>query len=197
MRRIITLTFCILCLGNISLAEAGQHLKQKQQNKFANKHHLTRLKDLAQLERFIKSKLLVLISDTDAYFLNKEIGKWDKKHKVLYHYARSYVKDFLNSEIGACHNETGDVYKINSLVRTAAYQKRVRRWETNGAIVGKKWWQQSAHLTGAALDISWQGLSSAGRACLRKHLRKLNKQGRIISMRESDHYHVMVLPSYK
>ena len=131
----------------------------------------------------------MLISDTDSYHLDAGIGKWDKKHKILYHYARSYVKNFSDNEFGACHNETGDVYKINSLVRTYAYQKRVRKYETNGAIAGKKWWQQSAHLTGAALDI--------GRSCLRKSLRLLNKKGKIISMRESDHYHVMVLPSYK
>jgi len=203
MRKLTVLVFCSLCLVGSSLAEARPHrdsinkIKQKKQNRFANRHHLSRLKDLAQLERFIKNKLLVLISDTDSYHLDAGIGKWDKKHKILYHYARSYVKNFSDNEFGACHNETGDVYKINSLVRTYAYQKRVRKYETNGAIAGKKWWQQSAHLTGAALDISWKGLSSAGRSCLRKSLRLLNKKGKIISMRESDHYHVMVLPSYK
>lgn len=203
MRKLIVFFLLCLCLSFTDRAEARPRWvtvhrnQQKKQNRFANKHHLTRLKDLAQLEKFIKIKLLVLISDTDAYYLDKEIGKWDKKHKDLYHYARSYVKDFSDNELGACHNETGDAYKINSLVRTYAYQKRVWKYETHGAITGKKWWQQSAHLTGAALDISWKGLSSAGRSCLRKHLRKLGKQGKIISMKESDHYHVMVLTSYK
>ncbi len=203
MRKIIILVFCGLCLLGSSIAEATPHWvtvnrnKQKKQNRSANRHHLTRIKDLAQLEKFIKIKLLVLISDTDSYQLDAGIGKWDKKHKILYHYARSYVKDFSDNEFGACHKETGDVYKINSLVRTSAYQRRVRKYETNGAISGKKWWQQSAHLTGAALDISWQGLSSAGRSCLRKHLRRQGKLGKIIFMRESDHYHVMVMTSYK
>ena len=55
MRKLTVLVFCSLCLVGSSLAEARPHrdsinkIKQKKQNRFANRHHLSRLKDLAQL----------------------------------------------------------------------------------------------------------------------------------------------------
>jgi hypothetical protein len=200
MRKLIALfSFCI-CLSFVSQAEARSHrakvsrIKQTKQNRVADKYHLSRIKDLAQLKKFIKNKWLVLVSNTDAYQLDEGIGKWDPKHKSLYHYARSYVKDFLDIELTKCYKKTGDVYKIYSLVRTLAYQKLLRENEGDGAIMGKKKWQQSAHLTGATVDIYSKGLSPEGRSCLRTHLLAQEKDGKIIAMRESGHWHVFIVP---
>ena len=207
MRAFLVSVLCLLLLPASAQArhKHKQHnrramliAKQMKENRAAYKYHYSRIKNLAQLEKFIKKKWLVLISDTDAYYLDGDIGKWDAEHKDLYHYARQNVKDFLDKELGYCHQQTGDVYKINALVRTYAYQKTLRARDPDaGAIMGKVWWKQSLHLTGSAVDISWQGLSAAGRICLYDRLQTLDKKGKIIELRESSHYHVMVLRSYK
>ena len=179
------------------------HAKQKKQNLAANKYVLSRINNLDTLGDFIKRSIVwrsVIVTDTPAYYLDKEIGRRDRKNKGLYHYTRIWVKLFLDNELSAGHLVTGDRYKIASLVRTKVYQKRLRRHDRRiGAIGGKKWWQQSSHLTGSAVDISFNGLSPAGFAWLQNRLVKLQDEGKVIVVQESckNHFHVMVLPSYK
>lgn len=205
MRKIIVMICCGICLAGVSSVEARPHkasatkVKQKKYNGSANKYRLTRIKDLAQLKKFIEKKLLIFIPDTDAYVLDSDqIGQWDQDNKVLYYYARPYVKDLLDTEPTACHAQTGDVYSVASLVRTRAYQKTLHDNDHKaGAIVGKKLWKQSAHLTGAAVDISYKGLSEEGKSCLRERLHKREKQGQIIVLYEKSHFHIMVLSNYK
>ncbi len=194
MRKLIVLFFLCFCLVSASSAEAS--VKQKRQNRIANKYKLSRLKNIVQLEKFIKNGWLVSVSDTDAYRLDRKLGKWDKKNKKSYRHARPYVKDFLDTELTKCYKETGEVFKVNSLVRTVVYQRLMRK-KGDGAIIGKIWWKQSLHLTGAAVDISYGGgVTAAGRSCLRKRLRELEKDDRVITIYESDHFHIFVSPKY-
>lgn len=175
----------------------GGRVSQTKQNRAADKLDLTRIKDRAQLERFIDRGYLVPVKGGDGYVLDPDLGSLDPGHEALYRHARPWTKAFLDRELKACHEKTGDSYKVTSLVRTKAYQRKLRGM-TRAAISGKAWWKQSSHMTGATADISFEGLSQAGMRCLRKRLLVLSDQGKVVAIEESanGHFHVMVLPSY-
>ena len=175
--------------------------KQKQQNRAANRYDLSRIEDRSELEKFIAMagpRRLVAVSDTDSYYLDPDIGYLDPGYEHLYRHARVWVKLFLDTELTEARRVTGDRFKIASLVRPRSYQEKLSR-RKSGAIFGKRWWEQSSHMTGATVDISFKGLSVAGQRWLRQRLKKLQAQGQIIAVEErySGHFHVMVLPSYK
>lgn len=182
----------------------GSKAKQKQQNRAADRYNLSRIKDRNELEKFIAMKggrQLVLLLETDSYYLDPDIGYLDPGYEELYQYTRIWTRLFLDTELAEAHLATGDRFKIASLVRPLDYQQKLYRNKNNkvGAIVGKKWWQQSSHPTGATVDISFDGMSLEGKNWLRKRFRKLQSQGKIIAAEEprGRHFHLMILPSYK
>lgn len=176
----------------------GGKVSQTKQNGAADRLDLTRLKDRAQLEKFISAGLLVPVSGGHGYSLDPDLGSLDPGHEADYRHARAWTKSFLDRELGACHDATGDDYKVTSLVRTKAYQAKLRG-VTKAAIAGRAWWKQSSHPTGATADISFEGLSKAGMRCLRDRLLELSAQGKVVAIEETHngHFHVMVLPSYE
>mgnify|MGYP001614104172 CR=1 FL=1 len=208
MRTFGVLFILCVCLLFPSQAEAGgrRHKrsdassKQKQENRAADKYGLSRIKDRKELEKFIAMGRLVLVTNAGSYYLDENprdgIGHLDPDHKQLYHHARSWVKLFLDKELAEGHRLTGDRFKIAGLVRTHDYQKKLRQ-RNKGAIFGKVWWKQSLHLTGSAVDISFEGLSAHGMKWLRQRLKKLQAQGKIIAVKEFGHFHLMILPLYK
>ncbi len=216
MSKLLAIFFLSVCLILPVKAEAGRcgppapkalrnsKEKQKQQNRAANKYGLIRLKDLNDLQALIKStgKLrLVQVTSSKSYWLNKNIGQLDPNNKQLYRYVRVWTKAFLDKETAAARKATGDRYEVAGMVRTDDYQKKLHNYKGNklGAIRGKKWWQQSSHLTGSTVDISLDGMSSASKKWWRKRLQKLQKQGKVIAVEEvcGNHFHIMVLPTYK
>ncbi len=173
--------------------------KQKEQYRIALKYNLY-IKDADELKELITHNLLALISDTGSYYLDEGengIGYLDPDNKYMYHYARFWVKPFLDTELGAVHKETGDIFKIPSLVRTPEYQLKLHKDE-KGAILGGGW-RTSSHETGATVDISFEGVSDLGKKLLGGRLRRLEKkEHKIIVVEEvkKGHWHVMVLPNY-
>ena len=182
-----------------SEAAAGKRkgLAQKRQNLAADADGLTRLKDAAQLARFIRKGLLVEVVDADAYALDPDIGSHDPSRQGLYRYARPWTKAFLDKELAAAPRPEGFRFKITSLVRTQAYQDALCRGGDGAPVCGKRWWERSSHLTGATVDISKEGMPVAVRAWLKKRLAKLQKQGKVIAVEERGCFHVMVLPKYE
>lgn len=187
--------------SGVQIALRDTRAKQKQQNRAADRYSLSRIKNREELEKFINMKgdrHLVLVSDTDSYYLDSGIGYLDPGNERLYHFARIWVKLFLDTELDEAHKATGDRFKIASLVRPRDYQQKLHQHK-RGAILGKRWWEQSSHMTGATVDISFKGLSPASMVWLRKRFVKLQKQGKVIAVQErrSGHFHIMILPTYK
>jgi len=188
--------------SGVPIALQYSKAKQKQQNRAANKHKLTRIKNLSGVKKLIGTKgvqnLVLISSSTSSYYLDKDIGYLDPSNKVFYHYSCTFVKDFLDKEPAEAHRVTGKRSKITSLTRPTEYQVKLHKWK-KGAIVGSKWWQQSSHSTCAAVDISFYKLGSSGKKWWRSRLIYLQSQGQVIAVEEKNqgHFHVMVLPTYK
>ncbi len=175
---------------------AGSSASQQRQNRIADRYDLTRLRRREDLERFIKAGLLVRIDDSAAYDLDKDIGSMDPGHADLYRYARPWVKRFLDETLSEGLRETDQRFKITSLVRTEAYQRRLSRRNGN-AIHGRIWWKQSSHLTGSTVDISYKDLHPKTVEWLARSLRLLERRGRVEATEERGDqacFHVMVFP---
>lgn len=213
---LICLIASLIAAGTPGRAEAGfpgGRAVQTQHNDWADEDDLTRLQDLGELKKFIAQGHLVKIpGTTKAYKLGK-IGGHDPKHAGLYRYARSYVRDFLDIELGALHTELSYRFVIGSLVRTAWYQKqlckpvvvkkkhgkKIKKQKVGGAVCGKADWQRSLHLTGAAFDISMKGMPKRVKYRLIDRLSSLqNAYGLIgfIVEHKSNDIHVFVRKAY-
>lgn len=175
----------------------GSIASQKRQNRIADRYNLTRLKDRSALKRFIKKGLLVEVVDTDAYYISVYTGYLDPGHEDLYRHTRPWVKLFLDDVLVEGHKKFGEDFKITSLVRTRWYQRRLIRKNRN-AIGGRAWWQQSSHLTGSTVDISYKDMSPKLQKWFEKRLSRMERQGLIEANKEygSRHYHIMVHPRY-
>ncbi len=173
-------------------------LAQKKQNAAADRHDLTRLENREALKTFIANGLLVGIVSNAFYDIGLDLGEKDPLHRNLYRYARPWTKAFLDSELGTAHAIFGKQrFVITSLVRTREYQRRLCRSNGN-AICGVLSWKRSSHLTGATVDISRAGLPRQVDQWLQRRLETLQRQEKIIFVKERRQrcYHVMVLPAY-
>lgn len=173
----------------------GSLAAQKQHNLDADADNLSRFESRDELKRFISKRLLVRISSTGSYYLSK-IGGHDPGHSELYRHARPWVRDYLNTELGFAHRKFGHVFKLTSFVRTDPYQKSICRSGNRAATCGGGRWKRSLHLTGAAVDISKEGMSPAVRAWMRKRLIHLQRQGLVNAIEERGAFHVFVRRAY-
>lgn len=173
----------------------GSATAQKRHNLDADADDLSRIENREELRKFISKKILVLISGNSSYYLSR-IGGHDPAHSELYRYARPWTKKFLDRELGTASRKFGHKFKITSLVRTATYQNSICRSGNRAATCSGGHWKQSLHLTGATVDISKVGMSSATRAWMRKRLIQLQSQGYVRAIEERGAFHVFVRKSY-
>ena len=181
--------------GSAPAALYGGEAAQRSHNAGADADDLTRLQDRDDLERFIEQGHLVPIAGTKSYYLDT-IGGHDSAHAGLYRYARPWTKRFLDREMKSLRAATGVKAKITSLVRTDAYQGRICRSGNGAAICGGDWWEQSLHITGAAVDISKEGMSCKALKWMRTRLAKLERQGLVGAIEERGAFHVFVRKAY-
>lgn len=175
----------------------GGRASQARQNEMADARGLSRLKDRAELKRFIKAGLLVPVRGNESYAISKHLGSQDPGHESLYRHARPWAKAFLDDVLGEGHGRFGEEFRVTSLVRTREYQRRLGKKNRN-AIVGDAGWRRSAHLTGSAVDISYLDLSPEAKRWLSKRLTELERKGLVEATMEHGQacFHVMVSPDY-
>ena len=207
-------TATLLLLGAVCLAAApasaqgrrsrdaailrGSRSALAGENHLADRHDLTRIRDQAELRRFIDAGLLVPVASTDAYELDPTLGEMDPDHAALYAHARPWVRAFLDDVLAEGHRLHGDRYKVTSLVRTVAYQRALRRHNA-AAATGRTRDERSSHLTGSTVDIRSTELSAADLAWLRGRLAALERAGalRATEERYNGCFHIMVAPDYE
>lgn len=167
------------------------------ENALADRHDLTRIRDLDELRRFIDAGLLVPVASTDAYELDPTLGEMDPDHAALYAHARPWVRAFLDDVLAEGHRLHGDRYKVTSLVRTQAYQRVLRRHNA-AAATGATRWERSSHLTGSTVDIRSTELSADDLAWLRGRLAALERVGAVRATEERYNgcFHIMVAPDF-
>lgn len=176
----------------------GSRAALARENAVADRHDLTRIRDLAQLRRFIDAGLLVPIGSTAAYEIDAELGEDDPANAALYAHARPWTRTFLDEVLAEGHRLHGDRFLITSLTRTQAYQRQLRR-HNRAAASGRTPAERSSHLTGATVDIRSTNLSPEGLAWLRRRLAELERRGAIQATEERYNgcFHVMVFPDYE
>ncbi len=159
------------------------------QNARADADNLSRMRDVAMVQRFAQNGLLVRVpSSTRFYYL----------HAIpsAYRYCRPWTKLFLDRLGREYYAKFGRRLRVSSLVRTVTRQLMLARRNGNAADAFGA--LRSSHLTGATLDISKHSMSAAGRTWMRNVLYSLRKRGYLYAIEEFEEptFHVMVYANY-
>jgi hypothetical protein len=185
--------FCLLvpvpmCAASRTLLVADE-TSPVVQNGQADDDNLSRMRDVAMLQRFVRGNYLVSVpANTGTYYIYNV--------PASYRYSRPWTKLFLTRLSRQFHAKFGDRLRITSLVRTEARQKKLARRNPNAAdAVGDS---RSSHLTGATIDISKRFMSASERRWMRDVLYSLRQQGYLYAIEEFSQptFHIMVYRSY-
>ena len=183
------LVHAVLATAAARTSLRGTPQSQLIQNKQADRDHLSRMTDPKTLERFKRLELVVPVpSKTKDYYVHAVPAK--------YRYLRPWSKLFLDRLSSQFRRRFGRPLRVTSMTRTSAYQNRLARRNGNAAAaVGEK---RSSHLTGASLDISKKGMTSAQQRWLRNVLASIKTKGYLFAVEEfyQPNFHVMVYRNY-
>ena len=141
------------------------------------------------LESWARLELLVGVPAKTANFYVHQVP-------AEYRYVRPWAKLFLDRISSQFRRRFGRPLRVTSLSRTVEYQNRLSRRNGNAASpYGAK---RSSHLTGASLDISKKGLTSAQVGWLRRVLLSLHQKQYLFAVEEfyQPNFHVMVYRNY-
>ncbi len=173
-------------------SHGGRQNSVERQYGIARAYRLGRIRDRAELRRWIADGRLVTLPDAPAYYLDPEsVGAEDADNAELYRYGRPWVRDFLDEVLAEGFALHGERFKITSVVRSVEYQARLRRGNRAAAAA----WA-SSHVTGSTVDISLEGLSDGAKRWLRERLWKLDRRRAVDAIEEPGCLHVMVFPDY-
>lgn len=166
----------------------GSHDLLVQQNVELDRLQLPRIADDYELIRYEMSQVLVPVSETDALKIAEVLP--DNRR-----YCRPWTRDFLQDFSQAFYSEFGSPVLVNSLVRTAEQQRKLRRHNRFAAPeIGDT---ASTHLTGVTVDLSRRGLSRAQYEWMRSYLMPLKEAGMVDPIEERQPVlHVVVFEKY-
>jgi Family of unknown function (DUF5715) len=162
---------------------------QMIQNVRADDDHLSRMRDLKMVRRFVDAGYLVPVPSSARFYYLHSISS-------RYRYCRPWTRLFLRRLSRQYYARFGTPLRVTSLVRTVARQ--VRLGQRNGNAADAFGPLRSSHLTGASLDISKHSMSPAGRRWMRHVLYSLKQQGYLYAVEEFEQptFHVMVYRNY-
>jgi Family of unknown function (DUF5715) len=163
---------------------------QAIQNARADADHLSRMRDRAMIQRFVRHGYLIAVPGS---------GRFYYLHGVPppYHYCRPWTKLFLARLSRQFYARFGQQLRVTSLVRTVGRQRRLALSNDNAADATGS--LESSHLTGATLDISKRSMSAKERAWMRDVLYSLRQQGYLYAIEEFQEpvFHIMVYRDYQ
>jgi hypothetical protein len=163
---------------------------QAIQNEKANEFGLSRMRNRAMIQRFYRAGLLDPVPVRTRFYYLYDIAP-------SYRFLRPWAKLFLDRLSREYYERFGQPLRVTSLVRTVGSQLRLSRWDPNTAQATGP--DRSAHLTGAALDISKRFMSWQGQQWMRQVLFQLKRAGYLYAIEEFEEpcFHVMVYPTYR
>ncbi|MCB1022660.1 MAG: hypothetical protein KDC27_22205 [Acidobacteria bacterium] len=162
---------------------------QAVQNERADDDNLSRMEDREMVERWVRLQLLERVpSKTSHYYLH---AVHDENM-----YLRPWAKLFLERLSRQYHAKHRKPLRVTSLLRTASYQKRLSG--RNGNAAAAEGPTRSAHLTGACLDISKNGMSTSERNWMRSVLSTLKSKGYLYAVEEFQQpvFHILIHRNY-
>lgn len=178
----------------VSLRGSSQSLDK--QARMARRLHLPLIKNVAQINRMLTNgQLRELPRQGETFYLDDQIGECDPMHAHLYRTASPAVVKFLS----LFSREFYDKFdhhrlKVTSLTRTVEYQKMLKNPKSKCYNANAVAATRSAHITGAAIDISHKELTAGERRWMRNRLAKLKRE-HWLEPEEEQHqpcFHIMV-----
>lgn len=169
------------------------------ENAVADRWHLPRYRDAAELRAAEAAGTLVPVSSHGSITLADDIGDMDAANAAVYRYARPWVSWFLDDLVADPSFPKGSTFKVTSLVRSEVYQKRLLKTSLTAA-KGNTPSRRSSHLTGSTVDITTKDMPEPLKAWMRTALLNLERAGLVQATEEqfgSLCFHVMVFPNYK
>ncbi len=169
---------------------AARLSSQAVQNARADAFHLSRLRDLAMVQKFHADGLLVSVPSSTSYYYLDNVP-------ADYRYLRPWSKLFLDQLSRDYYARFRQPLRITSLLRTVQFQRRLARINPNAAdAIGA---DRSSHLTGATLDISKHFMDRRGQLWMRRYLLRMKREGYLYAVEEFQEpcFHVMVYPTYR
>ncbi len=162
---------------------------QEIQNDRADAYHLSRMQNRAMIWRFYRAGYLDAVPIRTSYYYLDGIAP-------PYRFLRPWTKLFLDRLSEEYFERFRQPLRVTSLIRSVGEQLRLARWDPNAAEATGP--DRSAHLTGAALDISKRFMSWQGEEWMRRVLFHLRQEGFLYAIEEFEEpcFHVMVYPNY-
>lgn len=167
----------------------GSHEMLVSENVKLDAMELPRIEDDDQLELLEDSEDLVRIDESRSL---KVAGNLLANRR----YCRPWTRDFAEDFGEAFYAEFHKPIQINSAVRTAEQQKKLRRHNRNAAPEAGE--TVSTHLTGVTLDISKRGLTRKQHEWINQYFLPIRNAGMIdpIEERRQPVFHVVVFEGY-
>jgi hypothetical protein len=159
-----------------------------RQNVQLDQLQLPRIANDVELMNYELSQDLVPVSESDSLKIAQDLP--DNRR-----YCRPWTRDFLEDFSQAFYNEFQAPIQVNSLVRTAEQQRRLRRHNRFAAPeIGDT---ASTHLTGVTADVSRRGLTQAQYQWIRAYLLPLKDAGLVEPIEERQPVlHIVVYDRY-
>ncbi len=185
----------VLVLGASLTAQAEPSLKatsrsQSDQNRLADRDHLSRMEDKAMVQRWARLQLLMPVKEkTRDYYLHAVPSD--------YRYLRPWARVFLQRISNQFRSRFGRQMRVTSLLRTVSYQRSLAR--RNGNAAPSSGPKASVHLTGACLDISKKTMTRSQQSWVRNVLARLRELGYLYAIEEFQQptFHVLVHRRYE
>ena len=168
---------------------AADETSPTSQNSRADDDNLSRIQNVAMLNRFVRGGYLVSVPANGSHYYVHGVP-------AQYRYTRPWTKVFLTRLSRQYYAKFGKRLRVTSLVRTEGRQRRLTRINANAAdAIGDS---RSSHLTGATIDISKRFMSAAERRWMRDVLYSLHRQGYLYAIEEfyQPTFHIMVFRNY-
>jgi len=166
------------------------HQSLLRQNEEIDRLELPRIQDDAELEELKANGSLVPIRASDYV-------RFDPRLDPSRRFCRPWTRDFVEDLGQAYYKEFHTSIQVNSAVRTAQVQKKLRRHNHNAAPESGE--TGSSHLAGITVDIQRRGLTREQIQWVEQYMLPLNDQG-LIEPEEERHqwvFHVMVSDRYE
>lgn len=168
----------------------GSRQSLDKQMLMAKRLHFPIIKNDRDIRRmYNRHELFNLPWQGEGFYLDPDIGSLDSNNRELYTLVRMPVVKFISILGRDFKDRFNKRLKITSLVRTMEYQKKLQHHNANATDVSR-----SAHLTGAAIDISYKETTREELDWMRARLARLESENLLEATEERFQacFHVMV-----
>jgi hypothetical protein len=167
----------------------GSHESLLRQNEEIDRLGLPRIADDEQLEALVQQRELVPIQENRALRIHPDLAPENR-------YCKPWTLTFLNDLARDYYDEFHQPIQVNSAVRTAEQQQKLRRHNHNAAPDAGE--TASSHLAGLTVDISRRGMTRKQRKWIEQYLYGLRERGLVETAEERRQpvFHIMVAQRY-